>query len=57
MLFVSGNDPTFNEQKDIDHAVKMISNIQLEVMADIGHMMNIENADFVNNRILDFLKN
>jgi len=55
LLFVSGSDPTFNKQKDIDRAVKMIPNIQLEVMADIGHAMNIENADFVNNRILNFL--
>jgi len=55
LLFVSGRDPIFNKQKDIDRAVKMISNIQLEFMADINHAMNIENADFVNNRILDFL--
>ena len=55
LLFVSGSDPTFNKQKDIDRVVKMIPNIQLEFMADINHAMNIENADFINNRILDFL--
>ena len=55
LLFVSRSDPTFNKQKDIDRAVKMIPNVQLEVMADISHAMNIENADFVNNRILEFL--
>ncbi|MHB1652068.1 MAG: alpha/beta fold hydrolase [Desulfitobacteriaceae bacterium] len=53
LLFVSGRDPTFNKQKDIDRAVKMISNIQLEFMAG-SHAMNVENADFINNRILDF---
>ena len=56
LLFISGNDPTFNKQKDIDRAVKMIPNIQLEFMADIGHAINLENADFVNNRILEFFK-
>ena len=56
LLFVSRSDPTFNKQKDIDRAVKMIPNIQLEVMANISHAMNIENADFVNNRILDFIR-
>ncbi|WP_088226783.1 alpha/beta fold hydrolase [Desulfosporosinus sp. FKB] len=56
LLFIGGKDPTFNKQRDIDRAVKMIPNIQLEVMTEIGHAMSIENADFVNNRILDFLK-
>ncbi|MHB8076571.1 alpha/beta fold hydrolase [Desulfosporosinus fructosivorans] len=55
LLFVSRSDPTFNKQKDIDRAVKMIPNVQLEVMGDISHAMNIENADFVNNRILNFI--
>ena len=56
LLFIGGKDLTFNKQKDIDRAVKMIPNIQLEFMADINHAMNIENADFVNNRILEFFK-
>ncbi|EHQ88491.1 alpha/beta fold hydrolase [Desulfosporosinus youngiae] len=56
LLFVSGSDPTFNKQKDIDRAVKMIPNNQLEFMAAGSHAMNIENPDFVNNRIIDFLK-
>ncbi|MCB8815416.1 alpha/beta fold hydrolase [Desulfosporosinus shakirovi] len=56
LLFVSRSDPTFNKQKDIDRAVKMIPNLQLEVMAEVSHGMNIENADFVNKRILEFFK-
>jgi len=56
LLFVSRSDPTFSKQKDIDRAVKMIPNLQLEVMDKISHAMNIENADFVNKRILEFFK-
>lgn len=55
LLFVGKNDPTLHSQKDIDHAMKVIPNIQVEVMADTGHVMSTENAEFVNHRILEFL--
>ena len=55
LLFIGRKDATFKKEKDIDRAAKMIPNVQLEIIDNCGHAMNIENADFVNNRTLDFL--
>jgi len=37
-------------------AKRLISNVRVEIIPEVGHMLSAEKPEFVNSRILAFLK-
>jgi len=50
------NHPIGNAKEVANRAIRLIHQVQVEIVPNAGHMMSIENPDFVNARILRFLQ-
>lgn len=54
---VGGNDgPIGDAEEATNRAENNIPEIQVEILPKAGHLMNTEEPEFVNDRILEFLE-
>ena len=57
MLMLGDKDGPIGSAKEVsERARRLIPNVQVEILPGVGHMMNTECPEFVNTRVLDFLK-
>jgi pimeloyl-ACP methyl ester carboxylesterase len=52
---VGGRESTFDPNRGISRARHFIKNLEAELVPDVGHMIAMEAADLVNDRMLRFL--
>jgi pimeloyl-ACP methyl ester carboxylesterase len=55
VLMLIGDQDRLNPPEVIDKAKKSIYHIESEIIPDAGHFLSMEQPDFVNSRILNFL--
>ena len=56
LLFVGDQEVIYNAERVIERAKRLMPNVETEFVPDCGHVIAIEKPDFVNKRILSFLK-
>ena len=57
LLMLGERDNVIGDAKAVgDRAKRLIPNVQVDIIPDAGHMMSTEKPEFVNSRILAFLK-
>ena len=55
VLILAGDDDLFNDQENIDRAMKVMPCIQAEIIADSGHFISVDQAEVVNEKIIAFV--
>ena len=55
LLLVGDHEVIYNGARVIERAKQLMPNVQTELVTHCGHLVAIEQAEFVNRRILDFL--
>jgi ATP-binding cassette subfamily B protein len=55
LLLIGDHEIMYEPRKAIQHAMELIPNLQAELIRDAGHMLNGDQPEIVNRRILKFL--
>ena len=56
LLLVGEREKVYNPEKALERAGRLLPDIETELITDAGHMLIVDRADIVNDRILKFLK-
>lgn len=56
LLMIGDREVIYNHKRAITRAAQLIPHIQTRVIAGVGHVPNMENAEYVNQEIASFLK-
>lgn len=55
VLFLVGDDDLFNNQDSVDRAIKIMPCVQAEIISDSGHFISVDQAELVNEKIVEFV--
>jgi pimeloyl-ACP methyl ester carboxylesterase len=55
LLLVGEHEVIYDPRRVLDRAVRVVPGIQAALLRDVGHLLNIERPDAINQRILTFL--
>ncbi|MDU0356274.1 alpha/beta hydrolase [Paraglaciecola aquimarina] len=55
ILFLAGDQDLFNNQQSVDRAKSLLPCVQAEIVSDSGHFITVDQADLVNNKVIEFL--
>lgn len=55
VLVLAGDDDMFNNQNSVNRALKVMPCVQAEILANSGHFISVDQAELVNNKIVEFV--
>ena len=55
LLLIGAGEKIYNPKKAMDRAQRLMPNLTTEVIPNVGHTLNMEQPEIINQRILQFL--